>query len=464
MLVWPSVMVWPENLPIIAFLRTMHENESRLTPKWLHFTRRRFLIFIIICIGIYQWVPSLIMPILSSFGWLCMIDRNNVILSQLGGFTSLAMLTLNLNWRSITTPSNGLFSPIIVPRWAQINIAAGFFLVTWLIIPVVYYSNVWDFKTFPILTCGLFDTDGNYNDGSKADFRFTAGFIVLQTVFLGAVAGLIVHTICFHSRDLLMHAQMSLKKRQNDVHCRLMNSYPELPEWVYFVFFAIALIGSCLVCRFGNLMPWYFILLCVPLASIFIVAVGILRGLSGVTFVMEEFFILIGGLLFDNFAPPLRNLTFYIFTWSVLNRALGLTRSLKLAHYLKISPRTIFLVQLISTIIASFICHGVTWRITQDHPSMCDEPEWQCINTLIFNYGFLGKNSIETMIRIEIIICRSSCCVWYSINLFIELLVHLTDWYQSSACLCSTSNMAEKSNIEVCSHSFSLVYINWKFV
>ena len=392
-LVWPSEMVWPENLPIIAFLRTVHEKESRLAPKWLRFTRPHFLLLIIICTAIYQWFPDLIMPVLTSFSWLCMIDRDNVLLSQLGGSSGLAILSFKLNWRFLSTTNGGLVSPIVVPRWAQANIAIGFFLVTWLVLPAVYYSNVWDFKQLPMFACDFFDVNGSYSNIGDEEIRFTAGFIVTLIVYLAAIAALIVHTILFHGWDLVMYSRMSLRQRQNDVHCRMMADYSEIPEWLYGIFLIGAFVASCLVCHLSNLMPWYYMFLAVPLAAFFLLSVGTLRALSGVSFVMEQFFILIAALLFQGQARPLRSLTFYIYTWSILSRALSLLRSLKFAHYMKISPRIIFAVQLVSTVVSCIICQSITWYLTQQHPNMCDDSNWQCRNLLIYNYASLGKNT-----------------------------------------------------------------------
>ncbi|CAF1295028.1 unnamed protein product [Didymodactylos carnosus] len=132
-LVWPSEMVWPVNLPYIALLRTLHKPEQSLSHRWLHLTRLIFFTFATIGQAIYYWLPGYIMPVWSAF----------LLLYGLG-FGSF-----QVDWYSLTSR---LSSPILGPRWAQIDILVGFIFFVWIFIPgSIYYGNLWNFKIFPIL-------------------------------------------------------------------------------------------------------------------------------------------------------------------------------------------------------------------------------------------------------------------------------------------------------------------------
>ncbi|CAF1629976.1 unnamed protein product, partial [Didymodactylos carnosus] len=145
-LVWPSSLIWPGNLPFIAVFRTLSE-PSVANPQW-KMTRLKF--FVIVCVFqfIYHWFPGFIMPILGAFSWMCMIKPNNLILSQLTGINGLGLGALQLNWNLIRV----FGSPIIIPWWAQVNCLVGFIIITWIFIPIAYYSNLWSSKLFPIVS------------------------------------------------------------------------------------------------------------------------------------------------------------------------------------------------------------------------------------------------------------------------------------------------------------------------
>ncbi|KAF8922801.1 hypothetical protein BGZ47_005308, partial [Haplosporangium gracile] len=104
------------------------------------------------------WIPGFLFPVLSSIAWVCWINPNNLVLSQIGGAGGLGLGAISLDWNNIVS---FLGSPLIVPWWAQVNIAMGFFLIAWIMVPIAYYTNLWEAKKFPILDAGLFMENGN---------------------------------------------------------------------------------------------------------------------------------------------------------------------------------------------------------------------------------------------------------------------------------------------------------------
>ena len=45
---------------------------------------------------------------------------------------------LTFDWAQITW----IGSPLMVPWWAEVQIFAGFFIVYWILCPILYYTNV----------------------------------------------------------------------------------------------------------------------------------------------------------------------------------------------------------------------------------------------------------------------------------------------------------------------------------
>ncbi|CAF4402035.1 unnamed protein product, partial [Didymodactylos carnosus] len=272
-LVWPSEMIWPYNLPYIALLRTMYEKDHSFEPKWLKLDRMRFFLVVCTISAIYYWLPGLIFPLLTAFSWMCMLYPNNVLLAQLTGTDGLAMGggTLIFDWLTLTSQ---LGSPILTPHWAQINILIGFVLVCWLFIPIMYYTNVWNFMTFPIADSRFFYSNGSvfrlpgnseqgaaippieenffeiYNNNTRPCFYSTATFVIGNYLFFASLAALITHTIFYYGKDILKYAKTSLQHRQNDIHCVLMSKYSEAPQWLYWIAAIIGFVSGCFICHY----------------------------------------------------------------------------------------------------------------------------------------------------------------------------------------------------------------------
>ena len=70
---------------------------------------------------------------------MCWIRPNDIVVNQLFGTSGgLGMSILTFDWSQITW----IGSPLMVPWWAEVQIFAGFFLVYWILCPILYYTNV----------------------------------------------------------------------------------------------------------------------------------------------------------------------------------------------------------------------------------------------------------------------------------------------------------------------------------
>ncbi|CAF0744875.1 unnamed protein product [Didymodactylos carnosus] len=369
-LVWPSEMIWPANLPYIALLRTMHEPEKPLTPKWLNLSRKKF--FVIICLGsmVYYWLPGYIMPVLTAFSWMCMINPRHVLLSQVTGNGGFGFGVFQFDWLTIRS---SLDSPILCPRWAQLNILVGFILTCWLFIPILYFTNTWNWKSFPISNGGFFSPPGN-----PTDIYLSVTFVIGYNLFLASFAALVTHTILYHGKYIVKQFSMSLKKRQNDVHCQLMARYSDVPEWVYLVIFLCAFIIGCVTCHFSHLMPWYYLFLTVSISFICLLLTGIVAAKTNIEIDIVTIVVLLGGVIFK--LKPLASLTFVTFAWSTQKQAFILISYLKFGHYMKISPKVMLTTQLIITILAAIIKYGITEHLLKTIEGLCTftNRDWSC--------------------------------------------------------------------------------------
>jgi hypothetical protein len=64
---------------------------------------------------------------------------DNVVVNQLFGVTTgLGMGILTFDWSQILYAGN----PLNVPWWAQVNVGISFVVIYWIIVPILYYTNV----------------------------------------------------------------------------------------------------------------------------------------------------------------------------------------------------------------------------------------------------------------------------------------------------------------------------------
>ena len=163
-LVWPTNMVWPQNLVSCTLLNTLHE-EDKTGPK-ADMSRYRFFLYAIVGTFLWTFFPGFLFIGLSFFSWVCWIapsaylsvlqfgkgtnDRthtDNLVVNQLFGTVSgLGMGFITFDWSQIAF----IGSPLMVPWWAQVHVFAGFVLVYWVILPILYYTNV-SFSLLPTL-------------------------------------------------------------------------------------------------------------------------------------------------------------------------------------------------------------------------------------------------------------------------------------------------------------------------
>lgn len=155
-LVWPASMIWPQNLVICTVLNTLHAEEDEGRGG---ISRYRYFMYVILGSFIWFFLPGEVscvlfappaqtypVPVigyiftgLSIFSWICWIRPDNIPLNQVFGVASgLGLSVVTFDWTQITWVGN----PLMVPWWAAIQTFTGFVLFYWIILPVLYYTNV----------------------------------------------------------------------------------------------------------------------------------------------------------------------------------------------------------------------------------------------------------------------------------------------------------------------------------
>jgi hypothetical protein len=118
-LVYPTKMIWPINLPVATLLETLHRDKTE--------TKKRLKVFYIVFAAIFVWevFPEYIFVVLTGVSVFCLADQNNLTFTYLFGGASgnegLGFLNVCLDWNFIA----GLWSPLWYPLQTTFNYMIG---------------------------------------------------------------------------------------------------------------------------------------------------------------------------------------------------------------------------------------------------------------------------------------------------------------------------------------------------
>lgn len=137
--------------------RALHEKDER------RMSRGKFFLIALICSFTWYVVPGYLFSTLSNISWVCWVFSKSVTAQQIGsGMRGLGLGALTLDWSVV---ASFLFSPLICPFFAIVNVFAGFSLIIYVVIPMAYWGfNMYSANKFPIFSSHLFTSQGQKYD------------------------------------------------------------------------------------------------------------------------------------------------------------------------------------------------------------------------------------------------------------------------------------------------------------
>ncbi|KAJ4907695.1 hypothetical protein Rs2_11353 [Raphanus sativus] len=77
---------------------------------------------------------------------------------------------------------------------------------------------------------------------------------------------------------------------------------------------------------------------------------------------------------FEDVQPgkSLVSVAFKTYGYISMSQALNFVGDFKLGHYMQIPPRSIFIVQLVATVVSSTVCFGTTWWLITSVENICN--------------------------------------------------------------------------------------------
>ncbi|WVR08745.1 OPT family small oligopeptide transporter [Kwoniella sp. DSM 27419] len=387
-LIYPSFCVWPASLVTIALNRAFHAEDDPAVPgpfKRLYtWSRMKFFMVMFIAMFVWFWFPGFIFTALSSFNWISWIAPDNVNLNAIVGFNNgLGVNPIPTFDFNVLTAYG--FNPLVIPAFATLNQFAGMIISGFMIVGF-YWSNTWNTGYLPINSNHVFDNKGKaFNVQKVIDSRgifdaakyqtysqpwMCAGNLVIYFWFFAQYASTVSYAFLFHRREIT-HGFKGLwrsirRQRQEeveddlseDIHCRLMRSYSEVPEWWY-----LTVLAAAMACGMAGIGAWEtytnpaVVLFGIAMALIFIIPVGLVTAVTGLQVTMNVLAELIGGAWTPGNALAMNY--FKAFGYITTAQAVYFSNDLKLAHYTKIPPKATFVAQIVATLVSTFICTGI---------------------------------------------------------------------------------------------------------
>jgi len=358
-LVRPTKMLWPINLPINSLLETLHRDKKE--------TSKRLKIFWIVFTVMFFWeiIPEWMFPLMQGVSIFCLANKHSMVFTNLFGGSQgnegLGFLSVSFDWQYVA----GLNSPLWIPLQTLANSCAGYILCIVLFM-AIYYGNLWDSQSFPFLSQLLYDGRVS-NFSSYAEYNvstiltanneidhaalaengipyLTGTYIAyLITTNMGSTAT-IAHMFLWNFNDIKaawswaspssIKAFMSgsswkfwqggeskesyklrvLADEDIDPHYKIMirNDYDEVPNsWFFIVFVLSFCIGLGTLYAIGSTLPAWGYILANVFAAIFILFFGAQYGMTGFQFNQQPIVQMLAGYLHPG--KPLANMYFTVF-------------------------------------------------------------------------------------------------------------------------------------------------------
>ncbi|XAR55181.1 hypothetical protein NMG60_11030601 [Bertholletia excelsa] len=412
-LVEPAAMWWPANLVQVSLFRALHEKEER--PRG-GVTRTQFFLIALACSFAYYVFPGYLFQMLTSFSWICWIFPTSPLAQQLGsGLSGLGIGTLGFDWSTI---SSYLGSPLASPWFATANVAVGFVPVMYVLTPICYWLDIYNAKTFPIFSDELFQSNGliynitNIIDSSyhldvaayerEGPLYLSTFFVITYGVGFAALSATIVHVLLFHGREIWQQSRSSFQEKKMDIHARLMSSYKQVPEWWFWLILVVNIAVTIFACEYYNeqlQLPWWGVFLACVVAFIFTLPIGIITAITNQTpglNIITEYII---GYIYPGY--PVANMCFKVYGYISMTQAITFLQDFKLGHYMKIPPRTMFIAQIVGTLVAGSVYLATAWWLMETIPEICQSSSsvWTCPSDTVFYdasviWGLIGPRKI----------------------------------------------------------------------
>nr|CAD1826645.1 unnamed protein product [Ananas comosus var. bracteatus] len=266
----------------------------------------------------------------------------------------------------------------------------------------------WEIQHFRVLDSKRFELDKSaYEEYSPL---YMSAFLVVSYGFcFAAITATLVHVALYNGRSIWRQYKQasSSSSRSDDIHTRLMkNNYKSIPQSWFIVLLLLMLGLSILTVEgFGKQfqLPFVGVLLACAMVFILLLPFGVLEATTSMGIDLALISEMTSGYLYPG--KPLATFAFKSYATSCMGLALNFLKSFKFGHYMKIPPRSMFIVQIVGTVIASSVDFATAWWLFSTVDGICDLDKlpvgspWTCpgqtaINSSINIWAVIGPARI----------------------------------------------------------------------
>ncbi|KAM3540159.1 hypothetical protein ARSEF1564_006902 [Beauveria bassiana] len=378
-IVEPPRLMWPGVLGNTALNSALHpvektyKSEVPVPTDISNRARYRFFLMAFAVSFIWYWFPDFIFPALGYFTWVCWIAPKNAVVNQIFGMKSgIGLLPFTFDWAQIAY----IGSPLVIPTWAILNIAASLVFWIYIVTPAIYYSNTWFTAYLPMQTNSIYDNLGKvYNVTRVIDKK--DGFVLdlakydkYSPIYLPVTYALNTFGLCFASIAALI-VWLILEKRQ-EIYEGFCNSslavtlglapktektvreqaYGTVPTWWYLVATAVSIGVGIFACEYYPVqLHWYGVLLAMLISAFFFIPLAWLYATTNIKIQIDIFCRLVAGYIWEG--KVLANIWFFNIGYISGIKGLAFAQDLKLGIYCNIPPRKLFTVQIVGIIMGT---------------------------------------------------------------------------------------------------------------
>ncbi|KAF3898079.1 Small oligopeptide transporter [Trichophyton interdigitale] len=157
----------------------------------------------------------------------------------------------------------------------------------------------------------------------------------------------VTHTALFHGKHIWTVIRDS-RGELDDVHTRMMRKYKNAPWWWYITLLAVC-VALCLVTALAwpTHLTWWALLLALFISLVMTIPIGVVQATTNIQLGLNVFTEYIIGYMLPG--RPLAMMLFKTYGYITMVQALSFVQDLKLGHYMKVPPRSLFWGQLVAT-------------------------------------------------------------------------------------------------------------------
>ncbi|KAG2734613.1 hypothetical protein G9P44_002619 [Scheffersomyces stipitis] len=421
--VYPVEALWPTLLPTIALNKALMIPEKREIINGWKISKYYFFFITFACSFFYFWLPNYLFAALSTFNWMTWIKPNNFNLAMITG--SNVGLGFNpiptFDWNIIDSNS-----ALILPFYTQLLQYIGSIIAFFAIVGVFWTNYKWT-GFLPLNSNALFTNTGKryavtavLNERSLLDEKkyqeygppfYSAANLVVYGAFFAIYPFSIVYEIGSRYREMwkalkgvvvgFKNFRKSTFDGYDDPHTSMMRAYKEVPDWAFLVILVIALVLAIICVEiYPAETPVWGLFFALGINLVFLIPITAVYSRTGFSFGLNVLVELIVG-----YALPGNGLALNFikaFGYNIDGQAQTYITDQKMAHYVKVPPRALFRVQMLSVFISSFVQLGIlnfTINSIKDYCEPDNKQSFSCPGATTFYsasilWGVIGPKKV----------------------------------------------------------------------